>query len=306
MKYIGSAVRNYLVLITLYLLLGLLLPASSVDMQNYGLSAREYHVLRFVLALPLALVWFTAFYGYARLKEYAAVMDNTAESRGFQQLARGVHWLAWGLALPSVLSLVLNNGIANAHPNLHEAAVISINYITLALTLVGLVITSNATHELALRSKRTFSAASARSLQFIFVTSGVLYCYLTFRHVDMQSLASTNNAYFLPVWLLIMTIIIPSLYAWFVGLLAAYDITLMAKQTHGLLYRHALRNLAAGLVVVIASYVAQQYLHTVVPRTGHLSLNTTLLLTYSIYICTMLGFVLMTVGAIRLKRIEEV
>ena len=305
MKHLSGVMKKWLLLTVGYLVLSQLLPVNQAELHNYGLTSGQYHVLRFLLALPLSLLWFAAFFGYAQLSQYAKAVAKTPEAEGYRRLTTGCYWLTLTLVIPSVVSLVFNP-ISGSHPGFHTTAVILINYLILGLTLLAFINISNGTQELAAKAKHRFSAANTRSLQFFFVAGGVLYCYLTFRNIDLHSLASTNNPYYLPIWLLITSLFIPNLYAWFIGLLAAYEIGALARSSPGVLYQRALKLFALGLVAVIACLISVQYLHTTIPRTGHLSLNSTLVITYSIYIGAIIGFALLAWGAWRLKRIEEV
>lgn len=305
MKHLTAVVRIYLIATLGYFLLTLLLPAIKADQHAYMLSAGQYHALRFLIGLPLALIWLAAFLTYSRLKAYAALMAKTAEGKAYEHLALGSHWLAWGLYVPATASLLLN-ALANDHPGLHSTVIILLNYLSLGFTFMALSNIGTGAHLLAEHAKRVYSSMSNRLLQLIFVSGGVLYCYLTFRHLDLQSLGSTHNPYFLPGWLLIISLIIPYLYAWFIGLLAVFDLALTANQSRGILYRQALWLIAAGWSVVIAGLIAVQYLHTIIPRNGHLALNTVFIVTYSIYMCMVVGFGLLIWGVHRLKRIEEV
>jgi hypothetical protein len=140
----------------------------------------------------------------------------------------------------------------------------------------------------------------------VFVVGGVLYCYLTFRRFDPSSLGSTNNPYALPIWLMLLTVIIPYLYAWFVGLLAAYEITTYTKQVRGVLYKQALHLLVIGLLAVIIGSITLQYVSSVAPAAGHLTLNYRLLLITLFRVVDGIGFVLIAIGALRLRKIEEV
>ncbi|HWB38952.1 MAG TPA: hypothetical protein VG604_01805 [Candidatus Saccharimonadales bacterium] len=305
MKHFGSIVRSYTYLVLTYFALILLLPVDHVVAQKYMLDSVEYHALRFLLAIPLVIVWFAAFYAAAAVRDYAEKIKKTAEGPGFAMLARGCKWLAWRVSLPSVISLPLNT-IGDNHPSLHPTIIIITNYLSLVLLLIAFSLISTATRSLSQQTKKPASLSSLRNLQLVFVTGGVFYCYLIFRYLNLHSLTSSHNPYFLPTWLLIITIIIPTLYAWFIGLLAAFDVRWTANQAPGLLYRRALQFLASGLVVVIACLVAIQYLTTVIPRTGHLSLGAALVVIYTIYLFAIAGFGLLAWGASRLLRIEEV
>lgn len=305
MKRTSSALRSYIWLTGLFFLLIITLPANHLTMQQYKLSAVQYHTLLLLVELPLVAVWFAAFYGYAKLEQYATAIRDTPEGPAFQQLANGCKWLAWGLPIPSLLTLLLG-AIANNHASFHATTIIIGNYAGLIFPLIAFGFISESGRELIQRAKLNFTATTAKNIQFIFVVLGVIYCYLIFRHLDLHSIAATNNQYFLPVWLLVLTLIIPYLYAWFIGLLAAYDILLIARTAKGIFYQQALRLLASGLAVVIATLIAVQYIRSVLPRSGHLSVSATFILVYAIYAATAAGFILMAAGANRLKKIEEI
>lgn len=305
MKYIDDSLRTFGLLIVAFFLLLAVVPVNHAIMAQYDLSTTPYKVLYFLVYLPFAGSWVAAYYGYSRLVAYARSVTSTAEGSGFAALAKGTGWLAWGFLLQSYAAVVLN-AIANAHPNFHPTASIISNYIGVFFLFVAFVFIGSGARALIQHTKQQVSAVMTRNIQLAFVTLGVLYCYLIFRNLDLYTLSASNNPYFLPVWLLILTIIIPYLYAWFIGLLAAYEIIVVAKHAKGVLYRQALRLLAGGVAVVIGSLITEQYVRTVVPHTGRLSLNIALLLTYLIYLAMAAGFVLITTGASRLKKIEEV
>lgn len=292
-------------MLSAYLLLALLMPINRVEAHHYMLSAEAYHVLRFSLALPLAILWLVAFYGAERVRMYARSVAKTPEGKAYAMISKGCSWLAWGLILVPTASLVLK-GIVNVSAGFRPTMIIIINYLELLFTIISFSYIATGARQMAAHAKRTYTPTAAISSQVIFIAGGVLYGYLTFRHLDLLSITSTHNPYFMPVWLIIISIIIPSLYAWFIGLLAAYDIILTSQQSQGVLYRKALQLLAFGLVILIGGLIAIQYLHTVSPRTGLLSLSPALALTYAIYMIMMLGFTLVFLGSRQLKRIEEV
>jgi hypothetical protein len=305
MKRLGRDLSAYCLLSLLYLILVIILPANKTAMHLYHLSVLEYHVLLFIVVLPLIAIWFTAFYAYTKLRQYSASISKTTEGTNFGLLTTGTRWLAWGLPIPALISLVLN-AIANTYSGFHATDVIIVNYISLLVPLVAFSLISNGSRGLVDVARQRISTNGAKLLTLLFMILGVFYCYLTFRHLNLASLGNANNQFYLPISLLLLTIVIPYLYIWFIGLLAAYEISQYGKNSRGLLYRQPLRVLASGFVAVIASSIALQYLSSVEPRTGHLSLNSALAITYMIRIVAALGYILIAIGARRLKKIEEV
>lgn len=289
----------------LYTLLIIALPANTLTMQVHTLSSLEYKIISFAIAIPSIIVWLAAFIGYEKLYDYARSIRKSSEGESFHTLARGVKWLAWSLPIPVIVATILN-AIANTWPDFKPAAIIISNYTALILPLIGFTFIASASRALITKVGISFNTLSMQTISFVFVTIGVLYCYLTFSQLDLSSIGASNNPYYLPVWLMVLTVIIPYLYSWFLGLLAAYEITLFSRQAKGLLYRRGLHLLVGGLVTVIISAIALQYIGTASPRVGYLELNYKLVLILLFRLLGGVGFVMLIMGAVRLKKIEEV
>jgi hypothetical protein len=288
-----------------YILLIFVLPGNHATMDYYHLSAFGYRVVNAALAMPTIAVWFAAFWGYAKLREYSRAIAKSREGPHFARLASGCAWLAWSLPVTTLSSFLLN-GIANKWPAFHPSAIIISNYCALVLPLIAFITISLAAREMIGKSRLNLGLTSTRLMMAFFLVGGLTYCFFIFRHFDLTSLASTHNPYFLPVWLMIISVIIPSLYAWFIGLLAAYEISLFGANVHGLLYRRALLYMVSGLVAVLLSSIALQYISSVVPRAGDLLFDYRLLLILVVRIVGGVGFFVLAIGANRLKKIEEV
>jgi hypothetical protein len=121
-----TAMRAYIVVAVVYVLLIFILPANTDTMHRYHLSPNEYKFLYFAVVLPSIGVWFAAFYGYARLAQYYSRIAESTEGRSFQLLTRGLFWLTLSLPLPSLVSIVLN-AVGNKHPGLHTTNIIVVN-----------------------------------------------------------------------------------------------------------------------------------------------------------------------------------
>lgn len=289
----------------IYVVLIFLLPTNHPLMRIHHLSAFEYRVLLLALNLPTIIAWLAAFIGSAKLRQYVHMIRKTPEGVYFDKLATGATWLAWSLPIPAIIVLFLN-GLGNKWTAFYPASVIIGNYMRLIFPLIAFSVIGVASRGLINLAQVKFGFTSSRIIAVLFLGAGVLYSLLTFRHFHSSSLTSTQNPYFLPIWLMVLTVIVPSLYTWFVGLLAAYEIALFSRQTQGVLYRQALRLLVIGLVVVIASFIALQYIRGVQPRVDHTTFDYHVLLSSLFHLIGGGGFVLLAIGAERLKKIEEV
>jgi hypothetical protein len=289
----------------IYVLEVLLLPYQKNIIQSYHWSSFEYRDAVLMVNLPVIVVWFVAFWGYHKLKQYAEAINKTAEGEHFQKLALGSTWLAWSLPINSIISRLLR-GIADAHRSFDSAATIILNYESLTITLIAFLIISSASRGIMGSNKLNFRMASIRYIMLLFVAGGVLYCYLTLKAFDLTSLSSTHNPYHLAAWLMIISVIIPYLYSWFIGMLAAFEITIYSRQIKGVLYKRALHKITGGLLAIVLSFISIQYLDTVWPIPGHLVFNSRLVIMTLFKIIGGIGFVLAAIGANQLKKIEEV
>ena len=299
------AIQQAAALIVLYVILLFVLPIGKDALNAYHMTMFEYRIIRFAIAIPVLLVWLAAFTGFSTLRQYAGSLSQTAEGEHFERLATGCAWLAWSLPITALTSLILGS-LASKAPGFQGTSVIVTNYVNLLLPLVAFSIIGIASRGLVSQANLKISLASAQIIILLFLTAGVLYCYLTFSHFNLSDIGSTHNPYHLPIWLMAISVIIPYLYAWFVGLLAAYEITLLSKQVRGLLYRRSLQWLIGGLATIIVSSIASQYVSGVSPVGGHLIFDFKLVMIVLFRILGGAGFLALTYGALKLKKIEEV
>lgn len=291
----------FVILAVIYVLLSLLLPPNTATVNEYHLTDVAYRVLVLFIDLPVLAVWFAAFYGYARLDKYALAVKLTQEGKPFTQIARGLRWLAWGMALSSIFSSLLG-GIAHSHPGFGKWALIINHYLSLIIAIIAFTIINTGTRGLSDTTRTKPSLLATRWLSVGFIFLAMSYCFATIRAVQNAS----PNPYQLPMWLILFTIIMPYLYAWLMGLLAAFDISVYRKQVRGMLYKRALNLLAVGITMAIFASIALQYLVSSSPYLRRVTFNWVLLIAYIILTIYAVGFILIAMGADRLKKIEEV
>lgn len=295
-----SALMWYTILITTGAVLALALPPNPASLHMLHISENEYRLAIFTLILPYALIWFSAFYAYEKLEHYAQKLAGTREGEAFKKIANGVRFLAWGLALPTIIALILS-AIEGQAPGFHAAHIIIDNYIAVLVPLVGFTIIGNGTRVLTEIVRARPGSTGTRLLVGAFTVVGVFFVYFVIHNQN-----SDTNAYYLPLTFLLLTIVVPYLYAWLGGLLSAYELRLYSLKTRGVLYQKALIWLAAGITIVIIGSIMVQYLDGVFAGRKDLSLGPLLALIYCLLIIQALGYALIAFGANRLIKIEEV
>jgi len=280
--------------------LALVLPVNDATLHRLHISLAIYHEAILSFLIPIGIIWFSAFYAYEKTGQYAETLRQTDEGRAFAHIARGLQLLAWGLAAATVLSLILG-GVTASTPQLQGARIIIDNYATLLFPLVGFTIIGMGTRQLAQTVK---APLTLRVLRILFVVLALIGVF--FARYALRNHYANNNPYMLPVFFLVTTIIVPYLYTWFVGVVAAYDLQNYAHKVKGVLYQQALSLLALGITIVIISSIIIQYVTTLMNNGNDLSFGSLLLLVYGLLIVEAAGYALIAYGARRLKRIEEV
>lgn len=287
----------FVILLVIAAALVLGLPPDPATVHELHTTTVAYKLAVVTLLIPYAVIWYAAFYAFAKLQEYSSTLGNTKDGRAFRQITVGMGALAFSLIVPMIIVLVLDN-IAAHNPGFKTAGSIINNYLGLFPGLVAFLLLKNGTRVLI----RTASGGWSRMIDLRwhapwFLLLGVVFTYLTIKD---------QPAYHLSAPLLIMTIIVPYLYSWVLGMLAAFDLRIYAQHVRGSLYRRAVKWLSHGIAVAIAGSIAIQFVNAVLNRSGNHSLLLALMLDYLLLIVLIIGLALIALGTRRLRRIEEV
>jgi hypothetical protein len=291
---------SYGILAVVYITFLLIGPASNQLFPISVTTSGSYRVLVLTIILPYVAVWFLAFYAYDLFNKYCKLVEKTPEGKGFRAITKGVAVLAWGLIVPNIISLILN-AIGQRIHTFMTVSIITTNYVSLVVPLIAFTLIGNGSRHLTEISHARPTSIGTRILAFLSVSFGVIYTYLTLhsRHVY-------KNPYHLSLPLLIITIIIPYLYSWFIGLLAVYELRLYARKSKGLLYRNIMDSLSYGISFVVISSIMQQSLRIILAYRYATSHGLQLEANFLLALVGAIGYLLIATAVHRLKRIEEI
>lgn len=295
-----STMKWYGLLLVIAVALVIILPPTHGTLQKLNISETEYRLAISTLILPFAIIWFSAFYAYNKLRVYATQIQSTREGTAFKSIADGTGVLAWGLAGTTILA-ILFDAISSANPGFTGFQKVFSDYISILVPLIGFTFIGSGTRILNVISKVRPNIIGTRIIILVFLTIGVF-----FSHLVLSNSAHNNDPYYLPFFFLVITFIIPYLYAWFIGLLSANEFRLYAQAVKGIIYKRALIWLAVGLTIVVIASVASQFINSVFLTKHNISIGSAFLMTYPIFVIEAVGYGLVAYGARWLKRIEEV
>ncbi len=130
---------------------------------------------------------------------------------------------------------------------------------------------------------------------------GVIFCCLIV--LDHRELRAT---YHMSPELVMLTLGIPYMYMWFLGLFSVVELREYSRTVRGVVYRKSWKLFIAGLAAIILLSILLQYLSTLSSWLTSLSLGWVLLLLYVLLLLLAGAFIVVALGAQGLTKIEEV
>lgn len=278
-----------------------LIPAPDQEaLQRFDVSATTLRLLSLTVVVPMALIWFAAFYGYQTLHRYQKAVAESEDGQRLVMLTKGIFVLALSLPLTTIISSILNLYTRN-RPHLEAEATIISNYIELFIPLLAFIYISKGARKLVETTKKRPSQYALNSIVFISMFLGVAYCYLS-----AVAPGSLYDSYFLTTGFFLFSIALPYMYMWFLGLFAAHELYLYSHKVKGTIYRQAWSTLSKGLATVIIVSIVLQYLTALSAQLEELSLGWLLALVYVLLLLWGASYLLVASGTKKLQMIEEV
>jgi hypothetical protein len=290
-------------LIAAYAAAVFLLPADPEVLEKYHLSEDAARFINLTVILPLVGIWLAGFYGWYKMKQYAASVAGSAEGTPFNTIANGLMTLIFSLPLISAVSTLLTYA-ARTNPDFLAASTIIRNYLNIAFVLIAFYLIGKGAQQLVQLTRTKTLALDNRRWTLLFMALASIFTWLVISHTPGDGRQDT--VYYLPEWLVIFTIVLPYLYIWYRGLLAAYCLYVYQQKVKGVLYKQALKYLSAGIAAVIGISMGIQILIVFTERINTLHLTPVLGLIYVLVACYAIGYGLIARGAKKLKTIEDV
>lgn len=288
----------FVILTVLAIGLALGLPPDPSAVTQLHTSTLGYRIAVATLLIPYILIWYASFYAFSKLREYSRPLKKTKDGAAFHKITCGMGVLAFSLVIPTIISLILTN-IAVHDSSFRPVATITSNYLTIFPALVAFLLIYNGAHMLL-----NITSDGIKKLDLRWYSPWFFLLCVVFSHLAIQNYYQ-DNPYHLNLWLLIVTFIVPYLYAWMLGLQIAYELHWYTKVVKGSLYKLAVRQFARGIATVIFGSIAIQFVNiTLAHRIGH-SLTDVLLVDYALLIIVALGLILMALGTKKLQKIEQ-
>ena len=288
-----------------YLAQSILISPDQATLDKYDISAGEAAWLSLTIAVPYIVIWFIALVGYLRLRAYVKPIKKSPDGAGFNMISKGIFWLALWLPITAIIS-GMSTHYYNANPATTNDLIIINNYLNIALLLPAFALVYLGSKKLVSLVKVQQAWYSEKAI-LLYISFAALYVYLVLQ--DPSRLTPTGSSdvatYYLEDWAIVLTLIIPRLIMWFLGLQAVLNIYAYQKKVKGEIYKQALTKLAWGIGGVVIAVIVLRCLQSLSSQLNDLGLGMLLILLYILLIILSIGYVFIASGAKKLKRIED-
>lgn len=287
-----------------YLFLNLNTPIG--DSARLDLSEQEIFFLRLTIIIPYLLIWLAAAYSFIRVINYSTAIKDSKEANGFYLLSLGILALLASLILSTISSTI--DGFVDSESVIHKDLVILSNYLRVFPYLIAFWFFLAASRILLRRLKLVISKTNFIFFGVLLAASVYLWLDLIFTNPTRSvGTADSPATYYLRDSMIVLTIVIPSIVAWVLGIWAVLSFTRYRNKVKGIIYRHAFSSLAVGIwAVIVTSILLQGLLSLGSERLLDLGLGPLLGLIYLFVVIQGVGFLFIALGAKRLTLIETV
>jgi len=289
----------------IYAILTLIAPSSTAT-TRYNLNQTQINLLRTTMLLPHLLIWISAAFAFVRFQNYTILIKDTPESPTFKKFTIGIL-----LLLLSVIITALTGAIASFYPgsvDVQKASVIARNITTVGLYLLSFLFIFQGSRELNEAKGYKENSTVRFVVMTIIIGLTTAFTWLIF-HNDYRTV--TNNplirpTYYLPDWLIVLTVIIPYIAVWIIGSMAVVKLYTFAKKVPGIIYKQAFLSISKGLIALILLSISLQFLSQLGVIFAGAKLSIILILVYLILFSISIGYMLIARGSRKLSAIEEV
>lgn len=295
----------YLILVAAYLVQSLIVPADKSSLHLYHLTSSSFKLLILSIEIPYVVIWLIAFYGYLRLRDYANKIKQEKDGQGYFALSKGIFclviWLPISAILPNLFKQIY------VHHATTTASLVRLNvYIDLLILLFGFYYIYIGSQKLLnVVSNNRFSASLPIIL--LFIVYSCFYMFLALhdpaRRVPVDGVPVAT--YYEPDWLITLTVIIPRLCYWFLGIQAVYNLFMFRRIVKGKIYKDGMRTFALGVSGTVIITMLLRGLESVSTALTKLHLNSLIIIIYILLIIIAIAYLFIARGSRQLQRLEE-
>jgi hypothetical protein len=267
---------------------------------HFDIHGTERFIVDLTILIPVLLIWLMAAYGVTTFKNYSIMLKGTKEGTGIDLIADGLLVTLSYFVISSLFSSLMPYLIHYRH---YDSLAVVHDHLAPLFSLVAFFLLYRGSS--LLRQVTPFSTWTASTI-WALIGYGIFVAAFVFdfatNAIGGGPLRTAIDV--LPHEVLLMTLILPYVIAWFLGVLACINIAKYANHVKGSLYRRALRDLVLGISGIAIFVMVIQLISYANRYFSRWSLGPILAILYALIILYGIGFVFVASGAKKLARIE--
>ncbi len=275
---------------------------------RYGITTTQGNMIRATVLLPSLFIWLTALYAVLRFRRYAKLIGDSPEAAGFKRVSDGLVMLLSALVVPGLVSIA-----AQYYPDsfvMQKTISITRNYLTIAFYLAAFwsLLEASRNWQQSIGDGNKENKGMRTAVLMAVGVLAVVYVWAVF-HNSIRTVSNDpliKPTYYLPDWLIVLTVIFPYMVIWIWGSLTVVNIRGLIQQVRGSVYRKAFSFITYGLITIVGLLIGLQFLTQAGTVLGRASLGFVLLVIYALLIIIAVGYLFLAKGAKQLSAIEEI
>lgn len=284
---------------------------NSRALEKYNLSESGLNWLQLLVSLPIAAVWLIILFAALSFYGYAQTIHGSKEGKAFRYISGGLTVLLIGMIAGAYLSL-LERGISGetySGASSENKIIVFENYAAAITSLLAYWFFWKAGRVLlGLINSAKQKAKIFQNSVVILLPAALIYLYLLLNNPYRSS--SDNQdvfpTYALPDIWIILTIFLPYMLAWGLGIYALLSIIIFQTKVKGIIYKNILKHFTGGMTLIISLNITLQFLTQFNDFFSRAGLGLILVIIAVIYTILVYGYVLVAYGALKLNSIEAV
>ncbi len=298
--------RTYYQLLTPWIVLYLIgITIAPLALSRFNLTAAKTHLVLLSFAIPQIIIWIVATRGAQRFKCYTNKIKDHKDGKSFDLVASGLV-----LLVINVVSLGLSQMVRPWALQYHFLSVwtIAFNYLEVLIPLLAFSYIYLGTRDLLKLTAKKQPETRSWALVLIVVGSiAVIYSKKIFNYQFRNDTPNPNqfNSFYLPDPIILLTIALPYLTGWALGIKAAINIMLYGKSVEGTIYKNSLYKLSMGIVLAITFGVFVELFFAFSTYIAKARLQSIYIFVFLLLAIFGLAFQLISAGSKKLQIIEE-
>ena len=300
-----------IVLWVVSIILSFFVESDPATLSRYNLTERDLTLVRIGLGIPMLFIWGVVLWGTQSFMRYARRIKDSVDGAGFKNIALGILFVLLGMIASSYITNIGNliKESAMDPDRVKETLGLISRYSSILFALISYGFFFAGSRKLlgSISSKLSLKQFMPYLIGFLIasIAFAVLVFQNSYRSVSVDPLI-TAPYHGLSDPLILLTIVIPTIISWFLGLMALSGISAFRKNTPGVIYKDVLKNFHFGISLVIIMSIALSWVGQFSAYWASVGFGFILFIIGIIFVVWILGYLIAGIGARKLNRIEMV